>query len=304
MRLRNLLGVAAGTVGVTALANRLLTARAGSFDPLLDGTRGTYRWRGFDVAYVEAGSPDDPDLVLLHAPGITGSSGEFHRVADRLAEDYHVVAPDLPGFGHSDRPPLVYSASLLRTFVADFLADVTETPAVVASGRSGAYAALAAEETDVSRLLLVCPTTGDGGRRPLRRAVLRSALLGEAGFNALASTWAIRGRHARRDVADGAALSIEFLDHEWATSHQPGGRFAPASLLSGFLDPDADLASAIAAVPAPTTLVWGEDATDPDLQTGRDLAERADAGLVVIDHSKRRPHLEHGPTFADVVVDT
>ncbi|PSP32805.1 hypothetical protein BRC63_11075 [Halobacteriales archaeon QH_10_70_21] len=33
-------------------------------------------------------------------------------LGERLAETYHVVAPDLPGFGHSDRPPLLYSGSL------------------------------------------------------------------------------------------------------------------------------------------------------------------------------------------------
>jgi pimeloyl-ACP methyl ester carboxylesterase len=51
----------------------------------------------------EAGDPGRPTLVLLH--GFPSSSRHYVRLLDRLAERWHVVAPDYPGFGHSAPVP-------------------------------------------------------------------------------------------------------------------------------------------------------------------------------------------------------
>jgi pimeloyl-ACP methyl ester carboxylesterase len=302
MKLRNLLGVAAGTAGLTAIANRLLTARAGDFGPFLNGSQRTYRWRGFDVGYTEAGDPDDPDLVLLHGINAAASSHEFHTVADDLAGEYHVLAPDLPGFGHSNRPPLLYSSSLLTTFVTDFLTDNTEEATVVASSLTGAYATLAAEEVDIAELTLISPTaTSMGGQRTWLRSLLRSPVLGQGIYNLIVSKPSLRYFHDDHGYYDMANLADDVVDYEWTTGHQPGARFAPASFVSGFLDPDVDLGEKLATLDVPITLVWGRDADITPLSAGRELADEADARLVVFDDALLSPHVEHPKQFVDVV---
>lgn len=302
MKLRNVLGTAAGTVGLTALANRALRRGGDSFEPFLSGDERTYRWRGFDVSYVEAGDPEDPDLVLLHGIDAAASNHEFHAVFERLAEEYHVIAPDLPGFGHSDRPPLLYSASLLTNFVADFLADESENPVVVASSLTGSYAALAARTVPVDRLVLVAPTdSAKGSRSNWRRALLRSPLLGQATFNAMVSKYSLTRFHEDHGYYDVDNLPSEVLDYEWYTSHQPGARFAPASFVTGFLDPETDLGVVLGGLDVPITLVWGRDADISPLEDGRALADEADARLVVFGESQLLPHLEHPEQFVDVV---
>ncbi|MFC7021382.1 MULTISPECIES: alpha/beta fold hydrolase [Haloarcula] len=302
MKLRNVLGLAAGTVGATALANRLLRASPDEFDPFLPGTQRTYRWRGFDVAYTEAGDPGAPDLVLLHGINAAGSSHEFHTVVDELAADYHVLAPDLPGFGHSDRPPLLYSASLLTTFVRDFLADEATDPTVVASSLTGAYAASAARDVDVAELILVCPTDSSmGGGNVWLRSLLRAPVVGQAIYNLIVSKPSIRHFHADHGYYDMDNLTDEVVDYEWQSGHQPGARFAPASFVSGFLDPQADLGDVLESVDVPTTLVWGEDADITPLSDGRGLAEQADVRLVVFGDSLLLPHVEHPAQFVAVV---
>ena len=302
MKLRNLLGVAAGTAGLTAVANRLLTARAGEYEPLLSGTQRTYRWRGFDVAYTEAGDPSDPDLVLFHGINAAASSHEFHAVFEELAEEYHVLAPDLPGFGHSDRPPLLYSSSLLTTFVTDFLADNTEDATVVASSLTASYATLAAKEVDVDRLILIAPTaTSMGGQRTWLRSLLRSPILGQGIYNLIVSKPSLRYFHDDHGYYDMDNLASEIVDYEWQSGHQPGARFAPASFVSGFLDSDVDLGAELASLDVPVTLVWGRDADITPLSDGRDLADRADARLVVFDDALLVPHAEHPGQFVDVV---
>lgn len=58
---------------------------------------------GVSVFYREAGPADAPVLLLLH--GFPTSSHMFRELIPRLATQYHVVAPDLPGFGFSAVPP-------------------------------------------------------------------------------------------------------------------------------------------------------------------------------------------------------
>ena len=57
---------------------------------------------GLGVFYREAGAPDAPTLLLLH--GFPSSSHMFRTLIPLLADEFHLVAPDLPSFGKSDMP--------------------------------------------------------------------------------------------------------------------------------------------------------------------------------------------------------
>ena len=57
---------------------------------------------GLSIFYREAGSKDAPTILLLH--GLPSSSRMFQPLLMRLSDSDHLVAPDYPGFGHSDWP--------------------------------------------------------------------------------------------------------------------------------------------------------------------------------------------------------
>jgi len=68
-------------------------------------TTTTYRTASVDglkVFYREAGDPQAPVVLLLH--GFPTSSHMFRELIPALADRYHVVAPDLPGFGYTEAP--------------------------------------------------------------------------------------------------------------------------------------------------------------------------------------------------------
>jgi pimeloyl-ACP methyl ester carboxylesterase len=81
----------------------------------------TVKVDGLSIFYREAGSKDAPTILLLH--GLPSSSRMFQPLLTRLADKYHLVAPDYPGFGHSDWPnpkQFDYTFDHIATVMTDF----------------------------------------------------------------------------------------------------------------------------------------------------------------------------------------
>lgn len=81
--------------------------------------------RGLKLFYREAGSRESPTIVLLH--GFPSSSHMFRDLIPKLADNFHIIAPDYPGFGYSDAPDVSefeYTFDNLATYIDDLLFDV------------------------------------------------------------------------------------------------------------------------------------------------------------------------------------
>jgi pimeloyl-ACP methyl ester carboxylesterase len=77
---------------------------------------------GLSIYYREAGPKDAPTILLLH--GFPSSSRMFEPLLQRLSDKYHLVAPDYPGFGHSDAPDpakFPYTFDHIATIIDDFI---------------------------------------------------------------------------------------------------------------------------------------------------------------------------------------
>lgn len=94
-------------------------ARAQSLSSLT--TYHTVMVSGLKIFYREAGPREAPTILLLH--GYPSSSRMFSTLMPLLADRYHLVAPDYPGFGLSDSPPasqFEYTFDRLAQVVNDF----------------------------------------------------------------------------------------------------------------------------------------------------------------------------------------
>ena len=77
---------------------------------------------GVNIAYREAGDPKKPTIVLLH--GFPASSYQYRKVISQLENEFHLIAPDYPGFGNSDFPDAntyKYTFDNIATTVNSFL---------------------------------------------------------------------------------------------------------------------------------------------------------------------------------------
>ncbi len=96
-----------------------------NYKPIINPTMvrtGTIEVDKLQIFYREAGRPGKPELVLLH--GFPASSHQYRNLIPALADDFHVIAMDYPGFGNSDMPDPAryhYSFDKLSEVVENFL---------------------------------------------------------------------------------------------------------------------------------------------------------------------------------------
>ena len=104
------------TKGSSSAGSQTNAASSTSFVPV---EYSTIKVDGLNIAFREAGDPANPKIVLLH--GFPSSSHQYRNLLPALADKFHVIAPDYPGFGNSDMPdPATYS------YTFDKLSEVIE----------------------------------------------------------------------------------------------------------------------------------------------------------------------------------
>lgn len=266
-----------------------------NLDEPLPGDNHSYRWRGMDIAYTTAGDPSAPDVVLLHGIHVAGSSVEFRGMWSRLSDRYHVIAPDLPGFGCSDRPPITYDGALYEAFIQAFTDDVASTPIGVASSLTAAFTATVDDDT-FSDLVLICPTDTTTSDRSWLGPLFRTPGIGSLLFQGLTTSRSLRWWFAHEGYENAATIRPDLLTYLHRSARQPGARFAPAAFAAGDVEPDTRLVDTLPTLDAGVTLVWGQNSTRPPLELGETLASTVDCPLLVVDAARSLPHSEHPNT--------
>lgn len=125
LRLPALAGIAAALAlsSSAAHASPVATPAAANVASTAAVSYQTVKIGKLNIFYREAGPKDAPTLLLLH--GFPTSSQMFRNLIPLLADRYHIIAPDYPGYGQSDMPPMdsfTYSFDNLANVVDQFTA--------------------------------------------------------------------------------------------------------------------------------------------------------------------------------------
>lgn len=304
----------AGGAGIAALAavNASIKRQASEpDDSALGGESDVYDWRMGRIAFKAAGEDNDRvPIVFVHSIGAGISSFMWRKNFDTLAKDFRAYAPDLLGFGLSDKPPGVsYSAELYVDLIADFISDVAGAPVnLIAASLGAAYSVRVADEYPdlVKSLILVSPTGTDNLRtRPGMTAaafygLMNSPVLGTSFYNVVASERSISDYARDQLFYDRRKVTDRLVQHHYATSHLPGAQYAIAAFLSGYLN--TDIREALARLTLPITLVWGrEDTANPIEQAADLLSLCPQAALEIFDHCRLTPAEEYPEKFNALV---
>lgn len=215
--------------------------------PALDAERLETNGQAGRLSYYVAG--EGSPLLMLHSINAAGSAFEMRPVFEHYRPARTVYAPDLPGFGFSDRSPRDYSVRLYTDAVHDILDQIpgTEPVDAIALSLSAEFLARAVSEQPdrFRRLILITPTGFRGDSNALR----------EAEGTTREKPWLHRlltvplWRHALYAQLVRPRVIRYFLKRTWGsddydedmaayadlTSHQPGAEHAPYAFLSGGL---------------------------------------------------------------------
>jgi pimeloyl-ACP methyl ester carboxylesterase len=292
-------------LGGAALAGAAVwqATRGGAPEPLppIGGADSSeYRWRGWRIALSTLG--EGPPLLLIHAVHAAATSREWQQAAPLLARTHRVVAPDLLGFGRSERPDTRYSADLYADLIADLAREVVGEPCVlVANSLSGAHAIVAADREPglFSALVLVQPTgiTRLQESNPVMGAVgglIRTPAAGTTMFQALTSRAGVR-YFLGKSYHDKACVTPEMVEYHHNLTRQPGARFAPAAFVGFALN--ADVRERVKRIRQPVLLTWGSHpGTNPHSERLAFQEARPDWETEVVEGTGDLPHDERpGP---------
>lgn len=246
-------------------------------------------------------------LLLLHSINAAPSAREMRPLFDHYRDLRPVYAPDLPGYGRSERSDRPYSPALYADFINEFLHKVIGQSAdVVAFSLSSEFTARAIVEAPgrVRTLALLSPTGFSARRPPSGPATdrilktLRLPLLGDGLYRLLTSRMSIR--YFLGQSFDGE-VPRSLVDYAYATSHQPGARHAPVRFLSMKLfTPDA-FEAYYDRLELPVMVIYDRD---PNISFERlaDVADKANWQQAVVKPTLGLPHWER-PTETIEVLD-
>ncbi len=181
---------------------------------------------------VDEGTP----LVLLHSINAAPSAMEMRPLFEYFRDKRPVWAPDLPGFGLSDRPDARYSSGLYARWLAEWLDRLPKPADVVALSLTGEFMARAILEqgTQVRSLSLISPT-GMGIRTPQPvpsgspiDRLLGSRWVGPPLFRALTIQPSIRWFLGQAFVGATPEYLVQYASE---TARQPGAHHVPLTFL-------------------------------------------------------------------------
>lgn len=121
-----------------------------------------WRYHGFLARYATTKQESDKSLILVH--GFGASSSQWKKMIDNLNLELPVLAPDLLGFGQSEKPNLTYTQYLWEGFVREFIKEKTDGDFYIAGNSIGGYTSMgvAADDCEGGEDFL-CTGTGAPG---------------------------------------------------------------------------------------------------------------------------------------------
>jgi pimeloyl-ACP methyl ester carboxylesterase len=189
----------------------------------------------------------------------------WDHVSDELGRQYRVVAPDLPGFGHSEKPPesrFPYGINAFADAVLDLYAGLELGRAIIVGHALGGAVAitLAARHPElISRLVLIdalCYST----QRDIASRVALAPLIGGFAFKQLWGKSAFKAYFKESYLSRDARIPSARLDQYYESFNTPAARASALATLRATRDTRAVVAH-IARISTPTLVIWGSEDT-------------------------------------------
>lgn len=247
---------------------------------------------GQRVRYLDSGSSNDT-IVLLH--GLGGYAERWSGVIQEMAGTYRTVAPDMIGYGRSDKPVADYTPAFFVEFLEGFIQEMgLESPHLVGASLGGQVCAefAASHPQDISRLVLVSPAGIMKHPTPALDAYIMAALYPRVS----SVTHAMRimdgcGREPKRDMVETFITNMR----------RPNAKMAFTSSLLCFKH-SRSVTPTLRRISSPTLLVWGyDDPIIPVSYASRFRAAIPRCAFVGMEDCGHAPYVQYPERFSGIV---
>lgn len=259
--------------------------------------------RGVRTRVLEAGSESSPALVLVH--DFLVSRLEFDDVIDPLAERFHVIAPDLPGFGESEKPSparYAYGIEAFSEAITDLIAAFGVGRAHLVGHSMGAAIALtlAAEHPEIVQRLVLEDALCYPFPMSFKTRLPLMPVLGGIVFKQLFGRAFFRGYFREEIFRADAVVPLSRVDRHYELFNSPSARESAYAVMRAVLDVRPVVAR-LTRITAPTLVVWGRDDRLFPAQGAQRLAREIPGGKLEIMDAGHSPHEERPAEFVALV---
>ena len=265
----------------------------------------TWETEAGEIAYRSVGK--GRPLLLIHSVMAGASCREWDDVIDGLSENYHVYAPDLPGFGNSFCPAEPWTAYQYAQFLHEFIEKVVKRPVCICGANAGADFALVLSmlhPEQVKRMILVSPEgIGKGFATEEDTKALSLLLKPVAGTQKfLLAT----SKKAIRQQLETAFYAKETISAELVQRYADAARFGDhaqstyAGIATRFYA--ADTKPAFEKLSVPFLMVWGEENRLNPTEYFDTAEKMKDFGaFALFENTGALPHMENSKAFLENV---
>lgn len=246
---------------------------------------------GYKVRYLEEGN-SKKTVILVH--GLGGSAERWLKVIPLLGSKYKVIAPDIIGFGYSDKPSTDYTIEFFAKFLSNFIDSLGLNKAILVGTSLGGQIAAecAASDDGIEKLVLVAPSGAMKHSTPTLDAYMMAALY---------------PNHAS------AKMAFEMMSHSGTVDE-----FTVSDFVKRMSTPNAKLAfissvlsvkhsqihEGLRKIKIPTLLLWGkEDKMIPIQYAQEFLGSIRNCKFLELKEIGHVPHVEHPEMFTESVLE-
>lgn len=244
------------------------------------------------IRYLESGD-SKKTLVLIH--GLGASAERWEKVIPIFAEKFHVVIPDLIGFGYSDKPLADYTVDFFSDFLGKFLqATNIEYPYLIGSSLGGQVSAefTASHQNDIDKLILVSPSGVMKQSTPALDAYIMAALY--------------PNEQNAKNAFEMMAGSSEDVDQRVVSNfvkrmQLPNAKLAFMSTILGLKNAEI-ITKKLPSILTQTMLIWGSDDPVIPIRYADDfISSLTDCRFIRMDGCGHTPYVQDPQKFSEKV---
>ncbi|VVC05503.1 2-hydroxy-6-oxononadienedioate/2-hydroxy-6-oxononatrienedioate hydrolase [uncultured archaeon] len=246
---------------------------------------------GYKIRYLEEGN-SKKTVILVH--GLGGSAERWLKVMPLLSSKYRVIALDLIGFGHSDKPSIDYTIEFFAKFLSGFIDSLKINKTVLIGSSLGGQVAAecTSNNSTVEKLVLVAPSGSMKHSTPTIDAYMMAALY--PNLNSARIAFEMMSSSGRVD---------ELTVNDFVTRMSaPNAKLA---FISSVLSvKNSQIHDSLQKIKIPTLLLWGKDDKMIPIEYAQEfLGSISNCKFKELNGTGHLPHVESAEMFVQSVLE-